>query len=102
MFHPDPKGLHTVEELIAKLTDIKRELPANNPRATHLTETIRRLQTSQARRPASPEPNGNAPRSTRMVCRRPLEFGFLVEKEQALRIPGNARHLPAQHVDELG
>jgi cytochrome c-type biogenesis protein CcmH/NrfG len=51
MFRPDPNGgPHTVEEAVAKLTAMMKELPADSPRAKQLVGTIRRLQNLTERR----------------------------------------------------
>jgi hypothetical protein len=43
MFRLDPSGEHSVEEVIAKLTDILADLPPDSPRASKLAEMIRVL-----------------------------------------------------------
>ena len=43
MFRPDPNGEHSVEEVIAKLTDILTDVPLDSPRAQKLAEMIRGL-----------------------------------------------------------
>ena len=43
MFRPDPKGAHSVEETIAKLSDVLAEVPPDSPRAQRLVGLIRRL-----------------------------------------------------------
>jgi hypothetical protein len=49
MFRPDPNGPHTVEETVAKLTEMLKELPPDSPRAEQLVVTIRRLQNGAER-----------------------------------------------------
>jgi len=44
MFRPDPNGLHSRQEVIAKLTEVLQELPSDSPRAERLVEMIRKLQ----------------------------------------------------------
>ena len=44
MFRPDPNGAHSVEQVIAKLTDILTDVPHDSPRAQKLAEMIRGLQ----------------------------------------------------------
>jgi len=43
MFRPDPNGAHSVEEVIAKLTDALTDVPPDSPRAQKLAEMIRGL-----------------------------------------------------------
>lgn len=43
MFRPDPNGEHSVEEVIAKLTDILADVPDDSPRAQKLAQLIREL-----------------------------------------------------------
>ena len=43
MFRPDPNGEHSIEEVIAKLTDILTDVPHDSPRAQKLAEMIRGL-----------------------------------------------------------
>jgi len=47
MFHPDPNGEHSVEEVIAKLTDILTDVPHDGPRAQKLAEMIRGLRETE-------------------------------------------------------
>jgi hypothetical protein len=44
MFRPDPNGAHSVEQVIAKLTDILTDVPHDSPRAQKLAEMIRGLE----------------------------------------------------------
>jgi len=44
MFRPDPNSAHSVEQVIAKLTDILTDVPHDSPRAQKLAEMIRGLQ----------------------------------------------------------
>jgi hypothetical protein len=44
MFRPDPNGEHSVEKVIAKLTDILTDVPDDSPRAKKLGEMIQGLQ----------------------------------------------------------
>jgi hypothetical protein len=44
MFRPDPNGGLTVEEALAELTALLKELPPDSPQARQLAGTIRRLQ----------------------------------------------------------
>lgn len=43
MFRPDPNGEHSVEDIIAKLTGILADVPADSPRARKIAEMIRGL-----------------------------------------------------------
>jgi hypothetical protein len=47
MFRPDPQAAHTVDETIAKLIAIMKELPSDSPRAQRLADMVRRLNASQ-------------------------------------------------------
>ncbi len=53
MFRPDPNGQHSVEQVIAKLTDVLADLPHDSPRARKLVEMIRGLQKIDTDRPAA-------------------------------------------------
>jgi len=54
MFRPDPNGEHSIEEVIAKLTDILADVPHDSPRAQKLAEMIRGLrENSKAHRAIS-------------------------------------------------
>ncbi len=44
MFRPDPNSAHSVEQVIAKLTDILTDVPHDSPRAQKLAEMIRGLE----------------------------------------------------------
>jgi hypothetical protein len=44
MFRPDPHGGHSVEQVIAKLSDILEDLPHDSPRAQTLGKMIRGLE----------------------------------------------------------
>jgi hypothetical protein len=43
MFRPDPNAEHSIEDVIAKLTDILTGVPQGSPRARKLAEMIRGL-----------------------------------------------------------
>jgi predicted ATP-grasp superfamily ATP-dependent carboligase len=53
MFRPDPNGEHSVEEIIAKLSDTLADIPPDNPRAQKLAELIRGLQESRREQSAA-------------------------------------------------
>jgi hypothetical protein len=57
MFRPDPNGAHSVEQVIAKLTDILTDIPHDSPRAQKLAEMIRGLQQVQ-KEPVAPASTG--------------------------------------------
>jgi hypothetical protein len=52
MFRPDPNGEHSVEQIIAKLTDSLTDVPDDSPRAQKLTEMIRGLRKTMKERGA--------------------------------------------------
>ena len=57
MFRPDPDGEHSVEEVIAKLTEVLTGVPPDSPRARKLIEMIRGLrETAKGRRGVSATP----------------------------------------------
>jgi len=43
MFRPDPNGPHSIEEVIAKLADVLRDIPADSSRGQRLLDMIARL-----------------------------------------------------------
>ena len=43
MFRPDPNGPHSVEQVVAKLTEILKGLPSDSLRAEKVAELIRGL-----------------------------------------------------------
>ena len=58
MFHPDPNGEHSVEEVIAKLTEVLVGVPHDSPRARKLAEMIGGLnEIAKERRTASAAPS---------------------------------------------
>ena len=55
MFRPDPNGPHSVEQVIAKLTEILEGLPADSPRAEKVAEMIRGLKKTENEYPRTQE-----------------------------------------------
>jgi len=43
MFRPDPNGTHSLEEIIAKLTEVLKDVPPDSSRAQKLADMIDRL-----------------------------------------------------------
>jgi hypothetical protein len=49
MFRPDPNGGRSVDEVVAKLSDVLAGVRPSDPLAQKLTEMIRRLRDSETR-----------------------------------------------------
>ena len=53
MFRPDPNGGRSVDEVIAKLSDVLANVRPGDPLAQRLTEMIRRLRDGETRHEAA-------------------------------------------------